>query len=448
MKHCLFFCIFTFLTAGISAAQDTDQELLDAVFRQEERKTFQLLKADADPNASTADGVTPLMYAADLGNLYLCKILIKKGAKVNAQPADGTSPLHAAVKNNHTEVLQYLLENGANPNIRDNNKSTPLHFACAYGYPRAADILLYFGADPDIRDQINRPMMITAFYGDTLMTDLLLQYGADVNLAGFFKDTPLILAAQENHLPVARMLCEAGAKLNSRNNSRLTALDMAAYKGHKKMVEYLLSIGAEPSNNIQEGISTGELALMQSYPEIEKILRKEKKGPSLSGQRYSVAFTQNTNFKDYLIGTEGTFHHNGINAEAFVGWHNRPFRKKVLIPQSENLSYQYREYRSGFYVGLHKNFAIQKYGYKQTGFFAGGTGALYLANYKGSTEKSHEFTALPQAGLYRYGRIAGVKAGYEYNPFNYANNHPHRIQISIRLFFNKPFDYTEKIMRY
>jgi len=449
MKRLLALSVITvFLTQINLFAQNKNFDLLDAVFNEKEKQAFQLLKGGADPNTVTAEGVSPLMYAADKGNLYLCKILIRKGALVNTKPDDGTSALHAAVKNNHTEVALFLLENNANPNLQDKNQRTPLHYACAYGYPRAADFLLYYGADPDMRDLVNRPLMITAYYGDSIMTDLLLQFGADVNLAGFFKDTPLIIASQQNQLHIAKMLHKAGADINLRNNSNLSALDMAVFKGHKEMAEYLLSIGAKPSKNIKDGISTYELAKIKGRYEIGRLIKSEKTARSFTDGRFSASFKHNTNFQDYLIGLETGFHQSSYNTELFLGWQNRPFRKKVLIPESEHLLYQYREYRSGFYAGLHKNFALTQEFFNEAGLYAGGVGTIYLTNYKGSSTKAQEYSFVPQAGIYWYGRTAGLKAGYEYSPFKYDNNNPHRFNLSLRIFINKQFPYTEKSMYY
>jgi ankyrin repeat protein len=437
-----------FSTQAALFAQDKDFDLLQAVFNENDKEAFQLLKGGADPNTVTAEGISPLMYAADKGNLYLCKILIQNGARINIKPANGTSALHAAVKNNHTEVALFLLENKANPNIQDENQRTPLHYACAYGYPRAADILLYYGANANIRDIINRPLMITAYYGDSIMTDLLLRYGADVNLAGFFKDTPLIVASQQNQLKIAKMLHKAGADVNLRNNSNLSALDMAVYKGHKEMTEYLLSIGAEPSSNITDGISTYELAKIEGHYEIGKLIKTGKTTHAFTDGKFSAGLQQNTNFRDYLIGLEAGFHQTAYNTELFAGWQNRPFRKKVLIPESEHLFFQYKEYRSGFYAGLHKNFALKQKSFSEFGVFAGGTGSLYLTNYKGSRIKSQEYSFVPQAGIYWYGHSAGLKAGYEYSPFEYDNNFPHRFNLTLKIFINKQFRYTEKAMDY
>ena len=59
-----------------------EQELLDAVYNNDEKKVFYLLKGGINPNITSEEGVTPLMYASDTGNLYMCKILIKNGVNI------------------------------------------------------------------------------------------------------------------------------------------------------------------------------------------------------------------------------------------------------------------------------------------------------------------------------------------------------------------------------
>jgi ankyrin repeat protein len=75
-----------------------------------------------DPN----QGLTPLHYAAMLGNVASAKLLLARGAKVDSRAKDGRTPLHVAVGRRYEEVASLLLENGADPNVLDNQGVAPL----------------------------------------------------------------------------------------------------------------------------------------------------------------------------------------------------------------------------------------------------------------------------------------------------------------------------------
>jgi ankyrin repeat protein len=59
--------------------------------------------------------------------------------------------------------------------------------------------------------------------------------------------TPLMCAAQKNHVEAARVLLELGAKANARNSTGDTALRVAAAEGTPEMARLLLEAGADPT---------------------------------------------------------------------------------------------------------------------------------------------------------------------------------------------------------
>jgi ankyrin repeat protein len=58
-------------------------------------------------------------------------------------------------------------------------------------------------------------------------------------------DTPLIIAAQNNHVDIVQYLIEHGADLESRGMEGRTACQWAAKKRHSRVVTYLVSVGAD-----------------------------------------------------------------------------------------------------------------------------------------------------------------------------------------------------------
>ena len=92
---------------------------------------------------------SPLMLAAFVGDLALCKQLIARDADVNKP---GWAPLHYASTKGHVEVIRLLLEEHAYIDASSPNGSTPLMMAAMYGTPAAVKLLLEAGADPMIKN--------------------------------------------------------------------------------------------------------------------------------------------------------------------------------------------------------------------------------------------------------------------------------------------------------
>ncbi|KAK6345850.1 hypothetical protein TWF730_010193 [Orbilia blumenaviensis] len=86
--------------------------------------TRKLVDAEANLEAVTKYGWTPLMEASRFGHEGIVKILVSAEAIVNYQGFHGWTALHLAIRFGHPKVAQVLLEAGANPNLQDNDRSS------------------------------------------------------------------------------------------------------------------------------------------------------------------------------------------------------------------------------------------------------------------------------------------------------------------------------------
>ena len=77
-----------------------------------------LLETGADVHVSTAKGMTPLLTAAQHGDIETARLLVAAGADVNHPGADGTYPLPFAIVDGHDDFALFLLDEGADPNTR------------------------------------------------------------------------------------------------------------------------------------------------------------------------------------------------------------------------------------------------------------------------------------------------------------------------------------------
>lgn len=110
---------------------------------------------DADPGlarARSADGGTPLHFAAFFRQPEATRLLAERGAELEARAAafGDVTPLHSACASGERESARALLEHGADPNVQQQGGFTPLHAAAQNGDEQLARMLLARGADPEL----------------------------------------------------------------------------------------------------------------------------------------------------------------------------------------------------------------------------------------------------------------------------------------------------------
>jgi ankyrin repeat protein len=216
-----------------------------------------LIEHGADMRARSDGGFTPLLFAAQQGDLGLVQLLLAAGADVNeatppptyveafdtyalktrptlarpSAPPGGTTPLLMAAASGHEAVAIFLLEHGADPNAADVNGTTALHYA-----PLKGMVMLVRETQPvKIGDVVPRNNMIE-------LTQALLARGANPN-ARLKKNTarnltfsvagatPFFVATQSLDGPLMRLLLARGADPHIPTTEGTTTLMLAAGLG-------------------------------------------------------------------------------------------------------------------------------------------------------------------------------------------------------------------------
>ncbi|RFU69769.1 hypothetical protein D0463_01355 [Bacillus sp. V59.32b] len=99
------------------------------------------------------EGATPLMEAADIGDIEEMEKMISEGEDIEAKDEDGSTALQWAVSSEDTEAAKFLLENGADINTIDTWKSTPLIYASSFEDSEMVELLLGYNPDTTIKDE-------------------------------------------------------------------------------------------------------------------------------------------------------------------------------------------------------------------------------------------------------------------------------------------------------
>ncbi|OFW00945.1 MAG: hypothetical protein A3G20_06125 [Acidobacteria bacterium RIFCSPLOWO2_12_FULL_59_11] len=261
-------------------------------------------------------GFTPLLFAAQHGDLESAKLLLAAGADVNEATPEGSSALIRATANNHPDVAEFLLGHGANPNAADENGMTALHYTVLRGLlllrghsrkpfndylyrptlPQLVKALLAHGADPNAR-LVKGPeipgyvhglspvgttaLLLAAATNDADIMRLLVAAGADPNLAQENGVTPLMMAvglavseeyeedASRPRMQAVQAAVEAGADVNATNDLKVTALHAAAAAGANDMIQFLVEKGANVNARDQYGQTAWTLAANVKPPGLQ-----------------------------------------------------------------------------------------------------------------------------------------------------------------------------------
>ena len=188
---------------GVQARQTQDSEaVMHAALIGDTARLRALLRDGADVNGGQPDGVscgeTPLMIAAEMGNLQCMDILIEAGADVNSKAQGGHTALNVAVWRNNVESVNKLVCAGADVNSVNLYGRTALFHAARHGYHKCVKSLIDGGADVNIVDHTGETTLIATANGciqSASTTDritciqLILRAGAHVNIKNNKKES-------------------------------------------------------------------------------------------------------------------------------------------------------------------------------------------------------------------------------------------------------------------
>jgi len=225
----------------------------------------------------TADaaGSTGLCLAAHVGALELAAWLISSGAAVNVRARGARPPLVWAVRANHADVIALLLEKGADPNAADDNGFAALHFAVRRARARGGQRSESRGAHSSLRGCVShRPALAPLRLSPAQATDglvapiqTLLKAGANANARTRTQITPVMRAAENNHIEAVRALLAGGADPSLTSELGFSALKLARYAGHLPLSLELSRFDAARTAELEALIAAEKVAEVEGKSE-------------------------------------------------------------------------------------------------------------------------------------------------------------------------------------
>ena len=313
-----------------AAAQDT--RLLDAARAPDSARVIALLAQGVSANARQADGATALHWAAHWDDAAMAEALVRAGADIDAANDFGVTPLWLACLNGSEAMVATLLAAGADPNAALPSGETVLMTASRTGSAEAVRLLASHGADLNAREHTRgqTALMWAVAQQHPDVVEALVALGADVHArsaprprrihtrtAGFNptgvvdifqgSNTPMLFAARQGNLEVARHLVAGGADVNDTAASGTSALVVAAHSGHTALALFLLEQGVDP-NAAEAGYSALHAATLRGDETLAAALLARGADPNAPVKRGSPG---RRNSPDYVL------EHDVVGATAF-----------------------------------------------------------------------------------------------------------------------------------
>uniref|UniRef100_A0A8C9T8C5 CARD- and ANK-containing Inflammasome Adaptor Protein n=1 Tax=Scleropages formosus TaxID=113540 RepID=A0A8C9T8C5_SCLFO len=262
------------LEAGAKLPPDAMKSLLfKAVQRNLEWIIAALIDAGTDVNSRNDLQYTPLLLAAELGNVYAFNILMSKNASVEDKLPNGNSSLHLAVQSGNMHITKLLLEEGVDANAVGSQEQTPLHLTALYNQSALVEELLHVGAHINAVDQKGlTPLHVASQQGHPDIVSLLIRREADISAKDKQARTALHWAAAQPQATVARLLLSTGADANAVDKEKKTPLHFAAMGGHGEVASVLLARKASFRAKDMDGCTPLHYAAAKGHLDVAAVL--------------------------------------------------------------------------------------------------------------------------------------------------------------------------------
>jgi ankyrin repeat protein len=269
-----FLCVLSasavILIAVVAPAVGQSQKIADLIQSGNRKAALERIRsAGADVNEAQPDGTRPIHWAVYKVDYELIDALIAKKAKVDVTNEFGSTPLAEAVELADARIVKMLLDAGAGVEALNQDGQTALMLAIKTAELPIVEMLVKAGANVNAVEKFQNqtPLMwaATAPKNAGAMTTLLLSKGANVKVRALYTDWPnqisseprgqyrpvggltaLLYASRNGCYDCVESLISAGADVNVPTPEGVTPLMVALDNDHNDVAKLLLDRGANP----------------------------------------------------------------------------------------------------------------------------------------------------------------------------------------------------------
>ena len=403
-----------------------------------------LIKAGAEVDVETTEGVTPLYFAIMNRKVEAVKMLINYGADVNKISVLKETPLLLAINNRDLDIAEALIRGGADINYQDRNGAAPLHFASIYGYFYFVDLLLYYEAETDIKTYDGTtPLMAAIWAGYPDIADLLIQHGANMEARDDKGFTPFLIAAQNGDTLMLNMLRKKGVDIYEKNIYNWNALCLSIKSDMIHATEFLIKAGDKWTSPELEAADPYDIAAKYRKKEVIELLEKYNiKGKYDPGfDQMAILLSTKLTPHDIYTGLSLSFKEPLRNIGLIAGFDTKLWYTRILTEEGENLYNQYMDKSSIAYAGVFKDFNLTDNMFRGNFYFTAQLSAGYsFGNKFKGTEivPAAKLRILPSASIKWMNDYMIIYTGIEYMNTDFYKVGPvwARIGCAVNFFFD------------
>jgi ankyrin repeat protein len=213
--------------------------LFDAIMVENEEFAKLLIEKGANIYHRDEKKVTTLLQASHRGFADIVKMLLEKHAAagdsknngyLDATSDEGVAPLIAASSEGHPEVVAALVAGGVNVNLKDQDETSALMAASARGHLEVVKEILKAGASVNDQNQDGHTALMFAYNGKNQVETLWERFnqfvdGSENKEADDSGTGPTIRQALDDHIALVDLLVKSGADSNLKDKEGHTAKD-------------------------------------------------------------------------------------------------------------------------------------------------------------------------------------------------------------------------------
>ncbi|KAG2710571.1 hypothetical protein I3760_04G033600 [Carya illinoinensis] len=188
------------------------------------------IRATKIPRSSNMSVFSPIIFAAQAGDIKALEILIDWGAfNLDYQDENGFSAVMFAALKGHVEAFRLLVYAGADVKLHNKYGQTAIALSELHqSHDLFEKVMLELALEKGNRNPGGFcALHCAARRGDLAAVKLLTSRGYDVNIPDGEGYTPLMLAAKEGHGAMCELLISRGADCNIKTARGVTALSLA-----------------------------------------------------------------------------------------------------------------------------------------------------------------------------------------------------------------------------